>query len=114
MRSRDTDDEIRKIPLSEDFHGPRVGLCSHIVFPEKLATEFDQGRLSFASPVTGLRLRTTSIVAGSRPSRRAASSFMVQSDHVDHRRSEPDRNGFHFMKGPLVRLVVLARRRDNG
>jgi hypothetical protein len=34
-------------------------------------------------------------------------------DDVDSRRVEADGNRFHFMERPLVRLVVLARRRQD-
>ena len=38
----------------------------------------------------------------------------VVPDHVDDVRVEADRDRFHFMKRPLVRLVMLAGRRQDG
>ena len=41
MTRHQTNDEVRKVPLAENLHGPRVCLRTHVVPAEKLATEFD-------------------------------------------------------------------------
>src|SRR5206468_4881574 len=78
--------------FAEELQGPRKGLRAEFVLAERLTSDLDDGRLFGVESGQGFPI----------------------SDDIDDRRTEPDRDRFHFMKRPLVLLVVLAGCRDDG